>query len=168
MIVSLLVAMDEKGGIGIENRLPWRLSSDLRRFKRLTMGHCLIMGRKTHQSIGRPLPGRTNIVVSRNPNYQAEGCLVVASLEEALKLARDQGESEAFVIGGGEIFEQALPIADRIYLTRVHATVNATVFFPALDPEDWEIITTEAVASGPQDEYPTTFQVWQRKIALDN
>jgi len=163
MIVSLLVAMDENGGIGIENRLPWRLSSDLRRFKRLTMGHCLIMGRKTHQSIGRPLPGRTNIVVSRNPNYRAEGCLIVGSLEQALELARDHGESEAFVIGGGEIFEQALPIANRIYLTRVHARVKATVFFPALDPEDWEIITTETVASGPQDEYPTTFQVWQRK-----
>ncbi len=168
MIISLIVAMDENQGIGIDNRLPWRLSSDLQRFKRLTMGHCLIMGRKTHQSIGKPLPGRLNIVVSRNPNYRSEGCVVVNSLDQALQLARERGETEVFVIGGGEIFRQALPLADRIYLTQVHSRLRATAFFPKIDLTEWEEIESVDQGPGPDDQYPTTYRVLHRKIALDN
>ncbi len=107
--------MDEIGGIGKDNGLPWHLSSDLKRFKQLTMGHHLIMGRKTYETIGKPLPGRITIVITRNLQYQAEGCLVAPSLEKALDLARGNGETETFIAGGGEIFAIALPLADRIY-----------------------------------------------------
>ena len=120
MIVSLIAALDEAGGIGKDGGLPWRLSADLRRFKALTMGHHLIVGRKTYVSIGRPLPGRTLIVLTRDPTFAAPGCLLAASLEQALALAGRRGESEAFIGGGGEIFAQAMPLAGRLYLTHVH------------------------------------------------
>ncbi len=137
MIISLIVAMDEKGAIGKNNRLPWHLSNDLKRFKTLTMGHHIIMGRKTYESIGRPLPGRTNIVITRNLEYDVDGCLVTHSLEEALEIARDRGENEVFVTGGRQLFAQALDLADRIYLTRVHTEVPADVYFPEFDEEEW-------------------------------
>ncbi len=137
MIVSLLVAMDERRGIGKDGRLPWHLSADLKRFKGLTMGHHLIMGRKTYESIGRPLPGRTMIVITRNPEYHPEGCQVAHSLAEALDMAQERGESEAFVIGGGQIFAQALPHADRLYLTLVHTVTEADTLFPALEQDLW-------------------------------
>jgi dihydrofolate reductase len=163
VIVSLLVAADEDGGIGVVNRLPWRLSSDLKKFKALTMGHHLIMGRKTYESIGRALPGRTSIVITRNPDYQAEGVIIAHSLPEALEIAQDAGEEEAFVIGGGEIFFQALTIAHRIYLTRVHATVKADVFFPVLDLEEWEQKHSEFQAPDEKNEFPFTFYILERK-----
>jgi dihydrofolate reductase len=163
LIISLLVAADEAGGIGVENRLPWRLSSDLKKFKELTMGHHLIMGRKTFESIGRALPGRTSIVITRNLDYQAEGVLLAHSLPEALEMAQEAGEEEAFVIGGGEIFFQALTIAHRIYLTRVHANVKADVFFPVLDLDEWEEEHSEFHPPGDRDEYPYTFYFFRRK-----
>jgi dihydrofolate reductase len=159
LIVSLIAAMDERRGIGIANRLPWRLPADLRRFKALTMGHHLIMGRKTYESISRPLPGRTTIVVTRNPAYQAEGCLVAHSLEEALEIARSRGENEAFIIGGSQIFSQAIGIADRIYLTRVHAIEEADVFFPEYPEGDWDIIETSHHPADEKNEHPFTFIV---------
>lgn len=164
MIISLIVAMDERGGIGKDNRLPWHLSSDLKTFKQVTMGHHLIMGRKTYETINRSLPGRTVIVISRNLQFQAMGCQVVAGLEEALALARKSGETEAFIAGGGEIFTQALPLADRIYLTQVHAQVEADVFFPAFRLEDWEEIEAIHHAGGEKDDYPFTFKVLVKKI----
>lgn len=162
MIVSLLVAMDEQRGIGVDGRLPWHLSDDLKRFKALSMGHHLIMGRKTWESIGRPLPGRVTIVVTRNPNYTAEGCLVAHSLEEALALAQAGGEDEIFVIGGGEIFAQALPLADRIYLTRVHTTSAVDVSFPEFDLEDWNAVESSEHPADGKNDFPTTFQVLER------
>jgi dihydrofolate reductase len=137
MIISIIVAMDEKGAIGRDNGLPWHLSDDLKRFKATTIGHHIVMGRRTYESIGRPLPGRTNIVVTRNPAYRAEGCRIAHSLEEALEIARENGEEEVFVTGGRELFAQALDIADRIYLTRVHADVPANVYFPDFDESNW-------------------------------
>lgn len=163
MIVSLLVAMDENGGIGIENRLPWHLSSDLKRFKSLTMGHILIMGRKTFESIGRPLPGRSMIVITRNSHFAVEGGSVAHSLDEALELARQVGEQEAFIIGGGEIFHQAYEQADRIYLTQVHTAGTADVFFPTLVWEDWEILETSQHPADEKNQFSHTYTVLARK-----
>mgnify|MGYP002682532439 FL=1 len=162
MIVSLIVAMDLQGGIGRDGGIPWHLSTDLKRFKRLTMGHYLVMGRKTHVSIGRALPGRINIVLSRAANYQPQGCLVAASLDGALAQAQDAGAEEVFVIGGGQVYSQALKLADRIYLTRVHTIANCDTFFPDLDAAAWRVVEEQALSAGEEDEYPSTYQVLQR------
>ena len=159
MIVSLLVAMDEHNGIGKDGRLPWHLSIDLKRFKALTMGHHVIMGRKTYASIGRPLPGRVMVIVTRSPEYQAEGCLVAHSLEEALGITEQAGESEAFVIGGGQIFAQALPLADRIYLTRVETVSEADVFFPEFHARDWDIHETFEFPADEKNQFPSKYQL---------
>ena len=161
MILSMIAALDEKGGIGRAGRLPWHLSTDLKRFKALTMGHHVIMGRKTFRSIGKPLPGRTNIVVTRQRDYQAEGVVVAHSLEEALETAELHGDTEAFIIGGGELYAQALPIADRLYLTSVHTDSHAEIFFPELAGE-WSIVLTEEFPAGEKDEFPTTLRIFQR------
>ena len=157
MIVSLIVAMDEQGGIGKEGHLPWRLSSDLQRFKRLTMGHTLIMGRKTWEAIDRPLVGRTNVVVTRNPQYHPAGCLVAASLDNAFALAQEAGESEVFIIGGGEIFAQAITNVERIYLTVVHAEVTADVFFPPYAMAEWRVVDSCFHPADEKNDFPTTF-----------
>src|SRR5210317_2069393 len=117
MIISQIVAMDENRAIGVHNRVPWHLPDDLKRFKTLTMEHHIIMGRKTYESIGNPLPGRTNVVITRKQDYQPDGCLVVHSVAEAIDLAENRGETETFIIGGGEIFKQSLELTDRIYLS---------------------------------------------------
>jgi dihydrofolate reductase len=162
MQVSLIVAMDEKSGIGRDGRLPWRLATDLKRFKALTMGHHLVIGRKTFESIGKPLPGRTNIVVTRQVDYLAEGCLVAHSLPDALALAEKRGETEVFIIGGGEIFAQALPFAGRIYLTRVQVEAGADVFFPLLDERDWIAGKVESYPATGQDQYAHTYNILDR------
>ena len=133
--VSIIVAADERGGIGIDGDLPWRLPEDLKRFKSLTMGKPIVMGRKTFESIGRALPGRHNIVVSRQPGLEVPGCTVAGSLDGALAAAGDV--PEVFVIGGAEIYRQALPVARTIHLTRVHTLAGADTFFPELDVDDW-------------------------------
>lgn len=140
-MLSLLVAVAENGVIGRQNDLPWRLPDDLKRFKALSLGKPVIMGRRTYESIGRPLPQRANIVVSRQPGLAIEGCIVVGSLDEALAAAREA--PEILVIGGAEIFREALPRANRIYLTRVHADVEGDVHFPALAPDQWRELDVE-------------------------
>lgn len=157
MIISLLVAMDENRGIGLQGGLPWRISSDLKRFKSTTLGHHIIMGRKTWESIGKQLPGRKMVVISNDRNYYAEGCEVVHSLRNALDLARECGEDEAFVIGGGQIFAQALPLADKIYLTHVRTITPADTFFPYYDPSEWVIVRREMLPASEKDEYATEF-----------
>ncbi len=154
--------MDNVRGIGLQGGLPWHLSSDLKRFKSLTMGHHIIMGRKTYQSIGRSLPGRTCVIITRNEKFTVEGCVVVHSLAEALEHALQNGEDEVFVIGGGELFEQALLIADRLYLTKVDAIAGADVFFPMLHQEDWQAGTPQFIPAGPRDDYDHTFTVLNR------
>ena len=168
MILSLIVAMDESGGIGYLGKLPWRLAADLKRFKQITMGHHLIMGRKTYESIGKALPGRETIVITRNLDFKAEGCQVVHSLDEALHVAESKVDQEAFIIGGGEIFAQALPRADRIYLTIVHARVPADVFFPEYDPSKWEIIETQRVEADQDNQYAHIFLILNKKLALES
>lgn len=166
MIISLIVAMDENNGIGKAGALPWRLSDDLKRFKALTMGHAMLMGRKTYDSIGRPLPGRTTYVVSRNlasiaglagqyPDGALYGC---GSIEAALEAIEASGESEVFIIGGGEIFTQALPLADRVYLTRVQAKLGCDTFFPEIDLDEWQVVEETEHSADEKNEYPTTYQ----------
>jgi dihydrofolate reductase len=128
MRVSLIAALDEERGIGKGNRIPWHIPADLKRFKALTTGHAIIMGRKTYESIGQPLPDRTNIVITRDDSFRAPGCTAVHSLEEALAAA--EGDDEAFIVGGAQIYEQALNRADRLYLTLVEGTHEADTFFP--------------------------------------
>jgi len=145
MLLSLVAAHDDKLGIGKDNDLPWHISTDLKRFKKLTMGQPLIMGRKTYDSIGRPLPGRTNIVITRDPDLQIEGCQVVASLEEAIERAQTEQPEHAFIIGGAQIYTVALPIADRLYMTEVQGDYGADTFFPEyrdrfkiIETSDWQ------------------------------
>lgn len=163
MRVSLVVAMDRKRGIGAGGKIPWHISSDLRNFKALTMGHALIMGRKTYESIGRPLPGREMIVISRNPAFQASGCIVLRSLDEALEFTRKRCDAEVFIIGGGDIFRQALPLADRIYLTLVDAETAADTYFPDIKMDEWNVIDTWQVSNSPGDDYGYVYQVLEKK-----
>ncbi|RDD62534.1 dihydrofolate reductase [Ferruginivarius sediminum] len=165
--VTLVVAADEQGGIGLDGGLPWRLPNDLKFFKRVTAGHPLVMGRRTHESIGRALPGRTNIVISRNPDYRPmTGCLKAGSLEEALSFAaREPGGEEVMVIGGAEIFREALARAERIYLTRVHATVAADTFLPSVDPDEWRERWRESHAADECNPHAYSFILLERRSA---
>jgi dihydrofolate reductase len=163
MIISLIVAQDENGGIGKDRQLPWQLPSDLKRFKQLTMGHHLLMGRKTFETIGKPLPGRVMIVLTRQKDYLAKGCIVVNSVREAIRLAERNHEVELFIIGGGEIFHQTINQADKIYLTTVHADVNANIFFPKIDNDQWEVISKVEAHQADQDEFKSDFKILIRK-----
>jgi len=161
MTISLIVAMSENGVIGREGKLPWRLSADLRRFKQLTMGHAIVMGRKTFESLPKLLPGRRSIVVTRRADYHADGAIVAASLPAALSAAA--GDTEVFVIGGGEIYREALPLADRLYVTAVAAAdVAGDTYFPAWNPADWKRVADEAHPADERNEFDYRFQVFQR------
>jgi len=143
MRISIIVAMSRNRVIGNAGQIPWRLSNDLKRFKRLTMGSPILMGRKTHESIGRPLPGRLNIVLTRQ-RIDLPGVRVEHDLDEALTRLRDAGEHETFIIGGGEIYQLALPLTDRIYLTRIHRDIAGDALFPTIDESQWEEIESES------------------------
>jgi dihydrofolate reductase len=144
--ISLIVAMARNRVIGADNKLPWHLSSDLKRFKALTMGHHIIMGRRTFESIGRILPGRTSIVISRNPGFRFDGVVVADSLNRALELAG--GDSEVFVIGGEQVFRDALPVASRIYATEISADYEGDVYFPGLESQRWKETVAEPFVEG--------------------
>jgi dihydrofolate reductase len=163
VIVSIIAAMDRKRGIGVDNRLPWRLSADLKRFRELTMGHHIIVGRKTFESIGRPLPGRRMIAVTRDRNYKAAGCDVAHSIEDAITLARERGESEVFICGGAEVYAQSIEIADRMYLTFVDVEVAADTFFPAFDELEWSEQESFYRPADEKNQYPFTFKLMIRK-----
>jgi len=137
VIVSLIVAMDENGGIAYHGQIPWHLPAELRLFKQTTTDHHLLMGRKTYETIKKPLPGRITIVITSQRDYHPEGCLIAHSLQEGLALALARGEVETFICGGGEIYAQALTITDRIYLTVVHTVVVSDIKFPVIKPEEW-------------------------------
>jgi len=151
VLISLVVAVAENGVIGADNGLPWRLKGDMRHFKAVTMGKPVIMGRKTFQSIGKPLPGRTNIVLTRKEDFVPDGVILVGSLDEALDAARQTGASEVCVIGGGDIYAQALPRADRLHLTRVHMKARGDTYFPEIDPADWHEVSREHHAASAED-----------------
>ncbi|NQS91929.1 MAG: dihydrofolate reductase [Chloroflexi bacterium] len=165
MILSIIVAVDENQGIGSQNQIPWDLPLDLARFKRLTMGHHLIVGRKTYQSIGSPLPGRQMIVLTRNPDFEAEGCLTASSLYDAIQLAEEAREKEVFIIGGAELYQEALPMADHLYLTRVYASLEADTFFPEFDEEDWIQVYEQKHPVDEENAIPHTFFHYRRKPA---
>ena len=147
-MISLVVACGQNNVIGSDGGIPWHVPADLKQFKSLTMGKPIVMGRKTFQSIGKPLPGRPNIVITRHPEFAAEGIRVVNSLDAAIEQARALGD-EIMIIGGGEIYQAALPIADRIYMTRIELEPEGDVFFPELDAVDWQTtVLEEHAASG--------------------
>ncbi len=160
-MLSIIVAMSENRVIGRENQLPWHLPADLKHFKRLTTGHAIIMGRKTFESIGRPLPHRRSIIITRDRQYRAEGAEVVHSLEEAIELCRD--DEEAFIIGGAEIFRLALPRIDRVYLTLIHATVEGDTFFPDLDQQQWTLVQDEHHAADEANPFAYSFRLYERR-----
>jgi dihydrofolate reductase len=160
MMLSVIVAMSEEGVIGRDGDLPWRLSADLRRFRRLTTPHTIIMGRKTYESIGRPLPDRQSVVISRNTDYQVDGVTVVSSLDAALAATESK---EAFVIGGAEIFRLAIPQADRLYLTLVHASVEGDVHLPPLDLSCWDLRDEERHAADEKNQYDYSFLTYDRR-----
>ncbi len=163
MKTTLVVAIAENGVIGRDGGLPWRLSTDMRRFKETTMGKPVVMGRKTWESFPRqPLPGRHNIVITRDRGYSAEGATVVASLDEALAAARRDGADEACIIGGGEIYAQSLPVADRLDVTHVLATIEGDTRFPPISPESWHVVSSEDYPAGEKDTHATRHVVYER------
>jgi len=140
MIISIIVAKSKNNVIGIKNQLPWHLSDDLKHFKKITLNHPIIMGRKTYESIGRPLPQRTNIIITRNSDYQVDGSIVVSSLQKAIELASSKNEEEIFIIGGGELFKETISLANKIYLTEVDVILEGDAFFPSIDSSEWKEI----------------------------
>jgi len=162
MRVSLIVAVSENGVIGRDGGLPWRLSKDLRRFKQLTMGHHLVIGRRTWEEVGTPLPGRTMVVVTRDRRFAAHGVLVAHSLDQALELARD--DDEPFIGGGAEIYRMALErsLVDRLYITRVHADIEGDTVFPEIDLEAWRLTSREDHEADDRNQYPFSFLVYNK------
>lgn len=165
MILSLLVAASENNVIGKDNQLPWHLPNDLKYFKNLTWGMPILMGRKTFESIGKALPGRKSIVISRNSDWKHEGVEVVHSIEEAVGKAENYGVKEVFVIGGAEIFKTALPEAKRIYLTRIHHDFDGDVFFPELNKNEWALTSSRYCEADEKNIYNHTYQIWERTSA---
>lgn len=164
MIISAIVAVSKDGVIGRDNQIPWYLPEDLKYFKKVTLGHPVIMGRKSFVSIGRPLPKRTNIIVTRDPFYIVSGCIVVNTLEEALEWALKEGEDEIFIIGGGEIFEQSISYWDKLYLTEVDLYVpDGDIFFPEINLEEWALLSEEHHDADEKNEYAYTSKVFERK-----
>jgi dihydrofolate reductase len=161
-MIAIIVAASENNVIGREGELPWRLSDDLKRFKAVTMGKPIVMGRKTWESIGRPLPGRHNIVITRQTGFEAAGCDVVSSIAEAIAVAGDA--VEIMVIGGSEIYALFLPQVQRVYLTRVHAEIEGDAVFPPLGDE-WRLVSDEAHAADASNEYDVSFRIYER-VAL--
>jgi dihydrofolate reductase len=168
--VAMIAAVAENGVIGAGNAIPWRLPTDFAHFKRTTMGKPLIMGRKTFESIGKPLPGRTNIVVTRQRDYQPDGALVVGSLTAALEraqaIAAADGASEVIVGGGGEIYREAMPLADRLYITHVEAVPEGNVRFPEIDPAMWAVRSELPLERTERDTAAFRVKVYERRGAL--
>lgn len=162
-MISFIVAADENNVIGKNNQLPWHLPSDMKYFKNQTWGMTVIMGRKSLESLGKPLKGRKNIVVTRNKQWSCEGVEVAHSIDEALELAKQTGVNELFIIGGAEIFKEAMPIANRIYLTRIHHQFDGDVYFPEISTEEWNLVQNRFCHEDEKNPYAHSFQVWERK-----
>jgi dihydrofolate reductase len=160
--LSIIAAVARNGVIGRDNTLPWRLPADLQHFKKTTTGHAIIMGRKNHEDIGRPLPNRRNIVITRDPDFVAEGCLAAHSLDEALALSA--ADDEVFVIGGAQIYALALPLANRLYLTEVKADVQGDVRFPHFDRAQWRETFRESHRADERNEYDYDFVILERTV----
>ncbi|MBU8878949.1 dihydrofolate reductase [Bacillus sp. FJAT-29790] len=161
-MISLIWAMDENRVIGNNNELPWHLPEDLKFFKRTTMGHPIAMGRKTWDSIGRPLPGRENIVITRNPAFTCDGCTVLNSVDALVEYSSNK-DDEVFVIGGAEIFKVILPSVDRLYLTRIHDKFEGDTFFPELDMTKWTLVSKEKGIKDEKNPYDYDFEIYEKK-----
>jgi dihydrofolate reductase len=161
MTLSLVVAASSNNVIGRDGGLPWHLPDDLRQFKRLTTGKAVIMGRSTYESIGRPLPDRRNIVMTRNAEYVADGCDVVSSVSEAMDAV--EGVEEVMIIGGGQVYRDFLPLADRIYLTRVQAELEGDTYFPEIDEAAWRLVSSEHHAADEKHRYAFDVMVFERR-----
>nr|AIA15116.1 Dihydrofolate reductase [uncultured bacterium] len=165
MKLSIIVAVAENNVIGKDNQLIWRLPADLKHLKALTMGHPMVMGRKTFDSIGKPLPGRTSIIITRQPNYTVEGCLVVHSLEQAIIEAGNLRTEEAFIVGGAEVYRQSMSITDKIYLTEVHHSFDGDTFFPKIDPTIWKEVKRESFPADEKNAYDFDFVELENTLA---
>jgi dihydrofolate reductase len=159
-MLSLIVAISDNHVIGRDGQLPWHLSADLKRFKALTMGHHIVMGRKTFDSIGRLLPGRTSIVLTRQSDWSVEGVLTAANLEAAQTLAGD--DDEIFIIGGSQIYQLALPMVERLYVTQVHATVEGDTHFPAITDDDWQLQDQQDHQADEKNDHDYSFMIYHR------
>lgn len=163
MIVSAIVAKAKDNVIGKDNDIPWYLPADLKYFKKTTLNHHIIMGRKCFQSIGKPLPKRTNIIVTRNPFYIVSNCYIASSVEEALEIAHDNGEEEAIIIGGGEIYKLTQKLWDKLYITEVHAEIEGDIFFPKIDTKKWVKVSEESHQKDAKHEFDYSFLVYEKK-----
>jgi dihydrofolate reductase len=160
-MISFLWAQDKKGVIGLNNQLPWRLPEDLKYFKNTTMGHAVVMGRKTFESVGRPLPGRKNIILTRDSDFHAEGCLVLHTKNDLLAWAEETGQ-EIFITGGAEIFGLFICEADRLYVTRIEENFEGDTYFPILDWTEWTLVSNEKGIRNTENPYDYYFQVYER------
>jgi dihydrofolate reductase len=160
-MITVIAAVAENNALGKENQLLWHLPDDFKRFKSLTSGHYIIMGRKTFESFPKPLPNRTHVIISRQANYQPEGCIVVNSLEQALEACPKT--EEVFIIGGGEIYKQSIAVADKLDLTKVHASFEADTHFPEVDLSEWQLVFEEHHPKDERHDYAFTFQTFSRK-----
>lgn len=166
-MLSIIVAVSENGVIGKDNQLLWKLSADLMYFKNLTTNHVVIMGRKTYESIGKPLPNRINIVISSNNSFRAEGVEIVSSLEKAIEKAQNLlPNNEIFIIGGGTIYKQALSVADKVYLTEVKTSIEGDTFFPKLDSETWQEISRISHKADEKNEYDYAFVFYEKVLGI--
>jgi len=163
MRVSCIVAIAKNNVIGKDNDIPWYLPADLKYFKKTTLNHHIIMGRNCYESIGKPLPKRTNVVLTRNPFYIVSNCYVTNSIEEALKIAKDNGEEEAFIIGGAQIYEQSMHLCDKLYLTEVDLEVEGDVFFPKINFDEWKLISEDAHQADEKNQHDYVFKIFERK-----
>lgn len=162
-MVSLVVAASTNNAIGKDNQLLWHLPNDLKFFKNTTWGMVVVMGRKTFEAVNKPLPGRINIVITRQADWTAEGVVTAADLNDALKKAAETNCKEIFVIGGGEIYKQSMAICNKIYITRVHATLDGDTFFPVIDESNWTLASNEDFEADAKHAYGYSFQVWVKK-----
>lgn len=161
-MISLLYAMDKNRLIGKNNELPWHLPQDLAYFKRVTMGHTIVMGRKTFDSIGKPLPGRENIIITRDTSFTCNGCKVIHSINELLNLSREKNNEELFVIGGAEIFKEILPFSDRLYVTNIHHEFDGDTYFPITNDAEWKLISKEPGKKDEKNPYDYEFVVYEK------
>ncbi len=162
MTLSMIVAVAENGVIGDKNRLLWDLPRDMQYFRKMTEGHAVIMGHKTYQSIGRPLPRRLNIIITRKPDMQVEGCTVVHSPQEAIEVVQKSDETEAFIIGGAQIYIAMFPMVDRVYFNRVHASPEGDVSFPVFPTSEWKEVSCEEYPADTENAFAMTFLVYER------
>jgi len=167
MNISCIVAVANNNVIGKDNDIPWYLPADLKYFKKVTLGHHILMGRNCYESIGRPLPKRTNVIITRDPYFIASNCLITHSIQEALEVAYDNGEKDVMIIGGGTIYQQTQDLWDTLYVTEVDLNVDGDVFFPKINKDDWKLIESDAHLPDEKNEYPYVFKKYERRRTSD-